>query len=473
MEIISIPFAAVSIISIFIYYLLEHKYRTFFHLFLSLGFVASFSRNLLVYVLIYSLINYFIGFKLQTSKYKKTLFVTGIALNLLQIIVLKYYDFTIGPVFQLFSYTSSISHLSELIVPVGISYFTLQGIGYLINVKMGWEKSEKDFPDFLLYMIFYPKFLSGPVERSNHFLPQIKKGNSFNEQKVAEGLKIALFGFFKKVVIANQLSIVVTSSHTDLELYSGINLWIATLIQPLYLYFDFSGYTDIAIGLAKTFGIDLLPNFNRPFFSQNVTTFWRRFHMSLSFWFNDYIFKQLSFRFRKWGIYASVFAVFVTFSLFGIWHGAGWNFMILGVLQAFALNYEFFTKRQRSEIFSKMPEFLRVWSGRLFTYIFFSLSLIFVFSPDLESSLNYFIGLTDLNSGFDLRAFSLRSLPALCFLSLFLLFEYFEQDKDKIYNKIVKFWNYHSFFRISIYYIMVILIISQLGEKLTFVYQAF
>ena len=130
-----------------------------------------------------------------------------------------------------------------------------------------------------------------------------------------------------------------------------MSLWILLLLVPIYLYFDFSGYTDIAIGFAKVFGIDLLPNFNRPFFSENMTSFWRRFHMSLSLWFNDYIFKQTSFRYRKWGIFASVFAVFITWMLFGIWHGAGWIFMLLGFLQAVAIYYEVFTRKIRFKFF--------------------------------------------------------------------------------------------------------------------------
>lgn len=473
MEIISINFATLSILSIFIYYLLKQKYRLFLLILLSLGFVASFSVGLLIYVLLFSAFNFFIGLKIPAVTHKKALYRIGIIVNLLQIIVLKYFNFTIDPILKVFNYTSSISHLSEIVVPIGISFFTLQGIGYLINIKMSWEKPETSYMNFLLYIIFYPKFLSGPIERSNHFLPQLRKEISFDEKNVTEGLRIALFGFFKKVVIANQLSIVVTSAHSNLELYGGLNLWIATIIHPLYLYFDFSGYTDIAVGFAKTFGIDLLPNFNKPFLSQNVTTFWKRFHMSLSFWFNDYIFKQTSFRYRKWGVGSSVFAVFLTFTLFGIWHGAGWNFMILGILQASALNYEFFTKKIRTKVFSYMPDILRIWSGRIFTYLFFSISLVFLFSSDIGSSFKYLAELGNLNSSLDLTVFSLRSLPAICFLSIFLLFEYLDNDKKELYSRIVTLWNSRRTFRISIYYLMVILIISQLGEKLTFVYQAF
>ena len=156
-----------------------------------------------------------------------------------------------------------------------------------------------------------------------------------------------------------------------METLGGLNCILVMLIQPLYLYFDFSGYTNLALGFAKMYGIDLQPNFNRPFLSVNMTNFWRRFHISLSSWFNDYVFKQTSFRLRKMKSYATVIALFITWVLFGIWHGAGWNFMLLGFLQAFAIYYEYQTKRRRAAIFSRLPEITRKWTGRFFTYCFY------------------------------------------------------------------------------------------------------
>lgn len=472
MEITSLSFITLTILSVFVFHLLKPKYKILFLTLLSCCFIASFSYKLLIYIIVYSFLNYLIGIKLSGIQ-KKLLFIIGITLNLLQLVLFKYYHFTIEPVFKFFNYTSTLSNISNIIIPIGISYFTLQALGYLINIKMGWEKPEKNYLHFLLYIIFYPKFLSGPIERSNHFLPQLKKCTSFNYAQVTEGLKIALFGFFKKIVIANQLSLVVTSAHSNIESFTTLNLWIVVFLQPLYLYFDFSGYTDIAIGLAKTFGIELVPNFNKPFFSENVTNFWKRFHMSLSSWFNDYVFKQLSFRYRKWGKYASVFAVFITFTLFGIWHGAGWQFMVLGFIQAAALNYEFFTKKLRAKIFLKLPYNLRSWSGRVFTYAFFSFSLIFFFSQDIKSAVTFFVGLIDFSS--DAGIGDLKFIPiSIVFLILAVLFfEYIEQDQKVIHSKLVSYWSNHGYLRIGIYYLIAALILSQIGEKITFVYQMF
>ncbi|MCF8380856.1 MAG: hypothetical protein K9H49_14885 [Bacteroidales bacterium] len=473
MEIISVYFALLSIVSIFIFYLLNYKYRIGFLAILSCSFIASIDYLLLLYIIIYSLINYFIGIKLPNSKYKVLLFRTGIIVNLSQLILLKYASFTVDPLIRLFNNNIQFSKLTEILVPIGISYFTLQGIGYLINIKRGWEKPEKKLLDFLLYITFFPKFLSGPIERSNHFLPQLKSAISFNEQQVSEGLKIALFGFFKKVVIANQLGRIVFLAHSDPDSFSLPELWLVVLIQPLYLYFDFSGYTDIARGFAKTFGIDLLPNFNKPFLAENMTGFWKRFHMSLSAWFNDYVFNPISFKFRRWGKSAAVFALFVSWTLFGIWHGAGWNFMALGLAQALGIIYEFFTKRIRSELGSKIPAFLRVMMSRIITFIFYGLSLIFFFSRDLNSSLHFFSQLTDLSPWSNTKHLNNLLFFALGLSFIFLLIDYLKQDHTEINNRIEKIFSSSRIFRLSVYYAVAFLILVFIGNKLTFVYQVF
>lgn len=480
MDIISIKYAILVIVSVFIFYLLNHKYRIGYLVLLSCGFIASFNYYLLIYVVFYSLINYFIGIRIPDSKFKKALFRTGIILNISQLLVLKYASFAIDPIFQIFNSNIHISKLSEIIIPVGISYFTLQGIGYLVNVKMGWEKPEKKFLNLLLYITFYPKFLSGPLERSNHFLPQLKVIQSFNNQQVADGLRIALFGFFKKIAIANQLAPFVSGAYANLNSVDGSSLLILLLLQPLYLYFDFSGYTDIAIGFARTFGIELLPNFDRPFFSENVTTFWKKFHISLSSWFNDYVFRQTSFKYRRWGVYASVYGLFVTWTLFGIWHGAGFNFMLLGLVQALAIIYEFFTKKWRVILFSKVPGYIRILLGRIFTYFFYGGSLVFFFSSDINSSFLFFLKL--FKSSVSIQSMiikALREIPlsAVILIIVFLLIELIKNDFKETFIKLEHFWSgdkkKNQLFRWTIYS-SVIAIIFVLGSKVQqFIYAQF
>ncbi len=440
MDIISFKFVALTIAAVFIYYLLKHKYRAGYLAILSCAFIASFNYLLLPYIVIYSLFNYYIGLKLPNSNKKITLYRIAIGINIIQLVILNYAAFAIDPVFQLLNWELHASKLAEIIVPIGISYFTLQGIGYLINIKMGWEKPERNFPDFLLYITFFPKFLSGPVERSNHFLPQLKEEKAFNQEQVSDGLRIALFGFLKKVAIANQMAPFVIAVFSDLNGADGNSLWLLLFLLPLYLYFDFSGYTDIAIGFAKMFGISLLPNFDRPFFAQNVSTFWKKFHISLASWYGDYIFRQTVFKRRKWGVYASMYAVFITWTLFGIWHGAGWNFMFLGLLQALAVNYEFFTRKWRYRFFKKWPKFIRIWFGRIVTYLFYGVSLVFFFSPDLHSAFLFFSGMSGLDLSIITVIYYNIPLSAIVLSAIYFLYELLQEDHTAIFDKLYKFW---------------------------------
>ncbi len=477
MQIVSLSFIFVTIFAIYVYYLLKHDHRVFFLAVLSCGFILSFSPLLLIYVIIYSLINYYLGILGGSARWKKIAFRVGIFVNLLQLAIMNYASFAIDPVLNLFGSDFKVSSLSDIIVPIGISYFTLQGIGYLINIKMNWEKPESNFINFFLYISFYPKFLSGPIERSNQFLPQLKAGITFNEQEVSSGLRLALIGLFKKVVIADQLSPLVIKMYAALNQIDGSVLWLLVVLQTLYLYFDFSGYTDIALGISRSFGIKLTPNFNRPFFAENVTTFWKRFHISLSSWFNDYIFRQISFKHRRWGVIASAYAVFLTFFCFGLWHGAGWNFMVLGILQAIAINFEFFSKKWRVKLFAKLPYFFRALIGRVVTCIFFGISLVFFFSPDFASTMLFFSKI-NFQSANHLQNW-INEIPysVYIFILIYFAFEYINNDFTSISLKLLQFMSGSSkikmMFRWTVFSIMLLGIIISWNKGEQFIYSHF
>jgi alginate O-acetyltransferase complex protein AlgI len=473
MELISIYFALLAILSAVIYYALHQKYRILFLNLLSLGFIASLNMYLLLYILAFTIFNYFIGLKIPELRNKKALFRVGLIFNLLQLILLKYADFTIDPILRLFDSDLALTRLSEIIVPIGISYFTLQGIGYLVNVKMGWEKPERKFMDFLLYITFFPKFLSGPIARSNRLLPQFKEEGKFEQDKFTSGLKTAFWGFFKKLVIANQLAPYVGQAYENADIIGGEYVWLTILIQPLYLYFDFSGYTDIAIGFGRMFGIELPPNFNRPFTSQNITNFWKRFHISLSSWFNDYVFMRLIFRYRKLKNWASIIAIFLTWSLFGIWHGAGWNFMILGFVLAISIIYEYFTKRTRARLFAKLPTVPRIWLGRLCTYVFYGLALSFFFSPDLPSTIHFFSNIFNFTGVTPGHILVMPLLFGLALALLYQVFEFVQTDFEEFYTKLEGYWNKYKVIQVLVYYVIAILVISEMGGNSSFVYEMF
>ena len=475
MDFISIEFALLTILAPGVYYLIKPRYRPLFLSIISCGFITTFHYTLLIYVVSFSLLNFHFGKRIPYSKNKLLIYRIGIALNIVQLVVFRYSSFAIDPIFKVLNSPIQVSKISDIIITIGISYFTLQGIGYLTNIKMGWEKPEKKFSSLFLYIAFFPKFLSGPVERSNHFLPQISESVSFNYEDIHSGLRLMLYGFFRKIAIADQIAPFITKTFSNIEAVDGATLVILLLSLPIFLYFDFSGYTNIAIGAAKLFGIDLLPNFNRPFFSENMTMFWKRFHISLSSWFNDYVFRQESFRRRKWGIFASVYALLLTWILFGIWHGAGWNFMILGFLQAVAIIYEFFTKKWRSRLFSLVPVVLRTWLGRIITYVFYGSTLIFFFSPDIFTTKQFFSNV--LNGSGSLVSVLINEIPMSAYFFTFIILfgEFIKEDLENLYNRIEKYWlldyNFNVLLRWSVYSIVltIIYILGNGGQEFIYV----
>lgn len=456
-----------------LYNICPPKARIWYLILLSCGFSALFDISLPVYLALYALINYLIGISLPDSKNRIFLFRLGIVLNLTQLAFLRYATFAVDPILDLINSNLKISFLSNIIVPIGISYYTLQGIGYLVNVKMGWEKPEKSFLRFFLYIIYFPKFLSGPIERSNHFLPQCDLSSACNLTMVTSGLRTALLGFFKKIIIANPLGYTVTQLYTCPEDFVGYQVVLIILLQPLYLYFDFSGYTDIAIGLSRAIGIELSPNFNKPFLAENMTTFWRRFHISLSSWFNDYVFKQTSFRLRKLKGHATVIAIFLTWILFGIWHGAGWNFMVLGLLQAAAIYYEYRTRKIRSRLFSFFPGYSRKLAGRAVTFSFYALSLTFFFAPDLPMSLRVISEIfhSQGTTGSHIPGFSFLCGLSLALLSL--LFEVLMNDFYPVYSRFQMIWQHNRLVRIIVYYATIVIILMQIDNAGSFIYAMF
>ena len=477
MQITSLYFIVLTILSVFIYYLLKHRYRALFLTLLSCGFIATYSYELLAYVLAYALLNYYIGLRIPESASKRAWFITGLVFNITQLVLLKYVSFTLNPLFHLLHLNLDLSIISRIIIPVGVSFFTMQGIGYLVNLKMGWEKPERSFNQFLLYLIFYPRFLSGPVDRSNHFLPQLKEEKTFNEEKVIDGLRLILVGLFKKVAIANQLAPVVLGAYADLGSADTTSLLIVFLIQPVYLYFDFYGYTDIAFGVARTFGLELRPNFRKPFLAETVTDFWKRFHISLASWFHDYLYMRIFFRYRKWGKNATTFAMFVTWLLFGIWHGAGWTFMLLGILQALALYYEYRSKRWRNKVFSRMPKVPRILMGRILTYLFYGVSLVFFFSPDLHSVYLFFSKLLPVDMIIPMGIRNEIFLLVMFFVVILMAFEILENDFGKAFARLEKFWLGHKpvnvVFRWALYLLILTVVIVFNRDVQQFIYFQF
>ena len=344
-------------------------------------------------ILFVILTNYWIGILIQRTdnkQRKKAFFYLSLFLNLSVLIFFKYWNFLIQNLFEFFGWlhlTNSVSPpFLDMALPIGLSYYIFQTIGYITDIKRGTIAAETNFYQFTLFTIYFPKLLVGPIERANHFLPQLKRKISFEKDHITEGAKLIVWGLFKKLVVANRISIyhTVVMVHSDRE--SGVTLLVASLLYTFQVYADFSGYTDIALGTARIFGFRLMENFKQPLLAKNVGDFWRRWHISLSSWVNDYIFNPIALKHRYWGEGGVFYALFISFVVIGIWHGAAWTYVFFGILQAIALIYETTTRRARKKISKKINSDVYNPLSILFTFLFVTFSLIIFQSPTLSDA---------------------------------------------------------------------------------------
>ena len=334
------------------FFLIKHRYRWAFLLAASCFFYMSFRP---VYILILALmitVDYFSAIEIERSvshKRKKFFLLASIFINVGMLAFFKYYDFLNGFISGLLPLEKGATLLPvfSFLLPIGLSFHTFQSMSYTIEVYGGNQKAERHFGIFSLYVMFYPQLVAGPIERPQHLLPQLRVHHVFNYVNVSSGLRRMLWGLFKKIVIADRLAIYVDPVFEQPELYSGFPVLWAGLFYTFQIYCDFSGYCDIAIGAARVMGFDLTENFRSPFFSRSVSEFWQRWHISLTSWLFDYVYKPLSFLRRSWGKWGAVYAVMITFFLCGLWHGARWTFVAWGLLNGAALSFEIMTEKFR------------------------------------------------------------------------------------------------------------------------------
>lgn len=264
---------------------------------------------------------------------KRRLFAT-VLLSLVPLAFFKYYNFVVDSVNSLFWRGGTDYGIPGLnvILPVGISFFTLQALGYSIDVFRGKCAAERHFGRFAVYVSFFPQLVAGPIERAGHLLGQFRRENHLDIERLSSGGKLILWGLFKKVVIADSLAIYVNRVYGSPDLYSGSSLLLATYFFAFQIYCDFSGYSDIAIGSARILGYDLMQNFRLPYLATSIRDFWRRWHISLSTWFADYVYVPLGgnrVSASRWAV-----NIAIVFLLSGLWHGANWTFVVWGGLHA-------------------------------------------------------------------------------------------------------------------------------------------
>ena len=359
-------------------------------------FYACWDWRFLFLLIFSTLLDYYTGIKIHEAKirHKKLFWMwLSIGVNLGFLGVFKYYNFFAASFADSLSLLGIKANLGSLqvILPVGISFYTFHGLSYVLDLYKDRIKPERNFIDYSVFVSFFPLLVAGPIERATHLLPQILKKREFNYAQAVDGLRQILWGLFKKMVIADSCAEFANTIFNNSADYSGTTLILGALFFAFQIYCDFSGYSDIALGTARLFGIDLLRNFAFPYFSRDIAEFWRRWHISLSSWFRDYLYIPLGG--SKGGIWMKIRNTFIIFLVSGFWHGANWTFIVWGLLNAIYImpSIIFNTHRNNLDIVAKgryLPSFKELLSiGITFSLTVFA--WIFFRAKDMHHALRY------------------------------------------------------------------------------------
>lgn len=438
-------------------------------------FYACWNWRFLFLLIFSTALDYYTGIKMsdaQNQNTKKFWFWLSITINLGFLGVFKYYNFFVQ------SFVDGASHFGlhinywtlNVILPVGISFYTFHGLSYVIDIYKNRIQAEKNFIDYSVFVSFFPLLVAGPIERATHLLPQIQTKRIFNYTKAVDGLRQILWGLFKKIVIADQCAQYANSTFNHYDQYSGSSLLLGAILFAFQIYGDFSGYSDIAIGTAKLFGIELLRNFAYPYFSRDIAEFWRRWHISLSTWFRDYLYIPLGG--SKGGTWMKVNNTFVIFIVSGFWHGANWTFIIWGFLNALYIlpSIIFNTNRNNINIVAQgkyLPtakEFFQI----LFTFILTVFAWIFFRAENLLVAIKYIEGIATKS----LFSFPAQMPKMLIFLiPIFMMIEWLgREDKHAIEKLGVKF---PKIIKWGLYYTIIFFIFHFASSEQQFIYFQF
>lgn len=471
----SLEFLLFFPIVLILFFYLSERLKWIFLLIASYIFYMSWKWEYIILILISTMVDYWAGLKMGTiekkSKRKKFLLLS-IFSNLGILFSFKYFNFFSHSIGALLSSQKVFYDIPTLdvLLPVGISFYTFQTLSYSIEIYRGKIKPERNLGKFALYVAYFPQLVAGPIERPGHLLPQLWKKLKLNGDQVASGLKLILWGYFKKVCIADRLAEYVNIVYNDPNNYYGLSIWIATIFFSFQIYCDFSGYSDIAIGSARIMGIDLMKNFRTPYFSQSIAEFWRRWHISLSYWFRDYVYIPLGgnrVKLNRW-----YFNLFVTFLLSGLWHGANWTFVIWGGLHGLYM----ILANVRDRLIYKIKIANNSFTSNRLINVFSTFSLV-LFSWIFFRANNLQESIIVIRNAFNFSNFNFVLIEEFDFLvswyllGILLIAEYLHEKKSlnlrlKKYPILVR-WSLYSFF------IILILFLGVFFEKQEFIYFQF
>ena len=329
----SIEFLIFLPIVVAVFYLLPQKFRWLWLLVASCVFYMWFVPKYILILLVTIVIDYSAGLLMERygnqPRKKKTFLVISIASTLAVLLIFKYLNFITENLDHLCASLGMETHLmTHIILPIGLSFHTFQSMSYVIEVYRGHQKAERHFGYYSLYVMFFPQLVTGPIERPGNLLRQLHEEKQFDYENISKGMRLILYGFFVKMVVADHLGEYVDEVYGHLDEYNSLSVWGVMAFYSFQIYCDFFGYSTIALGCAKLMGYDISDNFRSPYLSKNIAEFWHRWHISLSTWFRDYVYIPMGGSHVKFGRWA--FNIMVVFVLSGIWHGAAWTFLLWG-----------------------------------------------------------------------------------------------------------------------------------------------
>ncbi|HEY9115148.1 MAG TPA: MBOAT family O-acyltransferase [Bacteroidales bacterium] len=474
----SYTFIIFFVVFFFLYWFVFNKNLKIQNLLILAGsyfFYAWADWRLLSYLLGASAVNYFLGIAIENtenSRKRRLLLWLGMIQGVGGLFYFKYFNFFIISFKQAFA---SINvdlniHTLNIIVPIGISYFTFKTLSYLLDVDKGKMKASHDWVIFFGYVAFFPSLLSGPIDKAKMFIPQLEKKRTFDYNQAVDGMRQILWGLFKKLVVADNCAPVTSQIFETYQQQPASALVYGGVLYTFQLYADFSGYTDMAIGFARLIGFNITKNFDFPLFAQNIAEFWRKWHISLTAWLTEYVFTPLNIAFRDLGKFGIILAIFINFAIIGIWHGANWTYLVFGILHGLyfipLILWGNMNKKKKIAKGKLLPTF-REAMNILLTFILVTITFIFFRADSVVQAFQHLNGMFSMSI---FHSFNFKPI-ATFFVFVLVLVEWIGRDQNYAIEN--TFSNWPKIMRWAAYFclIMVIFLFASKGDQ--FIYLQF